>query len=338
MSTKVITGIDILAVGDVVTDIFIQLNKDESQVQKDSNGEPWLCMPFATKIPFKDSEMAHGAGNAANAAVAFARLGLITGFVTNVGGDSEGRNIIESLHKNKIDTRFVRINHDDKTNLHFILVHEGERTILVKHEQYDYHWPHLSGKEIPRWIYFSSLAENALEYHDQLAEWLEKHPTVRLAFQPGTYQMKAGAHRLKKLYQRTEVLILNREEAVLVGGGNHEDINDLFNKLHALGPRIVVITDGPKGAYASDGQLRFSMPLYPDPAPPLDRTGAGDSFSATLIAALAKGLSLEMAMKWAPINSMSVVQSVGAQAGLLTERKLTEWLHKAPKNYIPKAV
>ena len=112
------------------------------------------------------------------------------------------------------------------------------------------------------------------------------------------------------------MLILNREEAVTVGGGNHEDVHDLINKLHELGPKIVVVTDGPGGAYASDGQNYFKMPLYPDPAPPVDRTGAGDAFASTFVAALAKGLSLEDALRWGPINSMSVVQKVGAQAGL----------------------
>ncbi len=335
MSTKNSGQIDILSVGDVVTDIFIKLLDDEAQVQKDSSGESWLCMPFGTKLPFEKAETVKGVGNAANAAVAFARLGLKTGFVTNVGGDQEGRGIIEELHKNKVDTRFVRINHDDKSNLHFVLLYGEERTILIKHEDYDYHWPHLRPSEVPRWIYFSSVGEKAIDYHDQFCDWLEKHPDVKLAFQPGTFQMQVGAHRLRRVYQRTEVLILNREEAVLVGGGKHEDVHDLFDKLHSLGPKTVIITDGPNGAYASDGQTRIAMPLYPDPAPPVDRTGAGDSFASTLVAALAKGLSIQDAVRWAPINSMSVVQSVGAQAGLLTEKRLLEWLHHAPKNYQP---
>jgi ribokinase len=184
-------------------------------------------------------------------------------------------------------------------------------------------------------VYFSSISEHALEYHDQVAEWLHSQPNVKLAFQPGTFQMAAGTERLRAIYQRSEVLILNREEAVLVGGGNHEDIHDLFNHLHALGPKIVVITDGPAGAYASDGQNRFKMPLYPDPAPPYDRTGAGDAFASTFVAALAKGLSLEDALRWAPINSMSVVQKVGAQAGLLTEDELQKYLAQAPDWYHP---
>ena len=41
------------------------------------------------------------------------------------------------------------------------------------------------------------------------------------------------------------------------------------------------------------------------------------------------------ALQWAPINSMSVVQKVGAQAGLLTEHQIGELLEKAPEWYKP---
>jgi ribokinase len=270
--------------------------------------------------------------------VAFARLGLKSGYVTNVGGDQQGRDMIEALHNNGVDTRLIRTNPGKKSNYHYVLWYGDERTILIKHENYDYHWPHLRPAEVPRWIYFSSISEHALEYHDQLAEWLHSQPNVKLAFQPGTFQMEAGTERLRAVYQRTEVLILNREEAVKVGGGNHEDINDLFSKLHALGPRTVVITDGPAGAYASDGQNRFKMPLYPDPKAPYDRTGAGDAFASTFVAGLAKGMTLEEALRWAPINSMSVVQKVGAQAGLLTEEEMKHYLDQAPEWYKPERI
>jgi sugar/nucleoside kinase (ribokinase family) len=185
-------------------------------------------------------------------------------------------------------------------------------------------------------VYFSSISEHAIDYHDEVSDWLDDNPEVKLAFQPGTFQMKAGTKRLHRIYERSELLVLNREEAALVGGGDHEDIHDLFDKLHALGPKIVVITDGPAGAYASDGENCFSMPLYPDPAPPVDRTGAGDSFASTFVAAIIKGKSIEEALQWAPINSMNVVQKVGAQAGLLKQKELTHYLDAAPKWYHPK--
>lgn len=326
--------LDMIAVGDIVTDAFIKLFDDQAHAYSNEHGK-WLAMQYATKIPFDHAEVVEGVGNAANAAVAFARLGLKAGLAANVGEDKEGRDMIRALQRNKVDTRFIHINPDKKSNYHYVLWYKEERTILIKHESYDYDWPHLRKFEIPGWLYFSSVSEHANGYHDEIADWLDDHPEVKLAWQPGTFQMKAGVERMKRLYARAEVTILNREEAVFVTGGDYHDVHDLLNRLHHLGTKIAVITDGPDGAYASDGHQRLKMPLYPDPEPPKERTGAGDAFASTFVAALAKGNTIEGALQWAPINSMSVVQKTGAQAGLLTERELEEFLRKSPDWYRP---
>lgn len=326
---------DVVAIGDIVTDAFIKLIDDDAVTYKNDEGK-WLAMKFGTKLPYDHAEILEAVGNAANAAVAFSRLGLQTAFVTNVGDDAHGRDMISSLHKDEIDTRFVRINPHKKSNYHYVLWYKEERTILIKHEEYDYHWPHLSKDEVPRWVYFSSISDHAIPYHDQVADWLEKNPEVKMAFQPGTFQMEAGTERLKRIYARSEVVILNREEAVFVTGGDYDNLHNLLDRLHDLGAKIAVITDGPDGAYASDGQQRLQMPLYPDPAPPKERTGAGDAFASTFVAALAKGNTIEGALQWAPINSMNVVQKVGAQAGLLDEKEIEAFLRKSPDWYRPK--
>lgn len=326
--------IDILAIGDMVTDNFIKLFDEKAEIIKKGD-ENLLAMEFGTKIPFNYSVVVEAVGNAANAAVAFARLGLNSGLVSNVGSDDYGRDMIAKLDKENVLSHFVKIHHGKKSNYHFVLWYKEERTILIKHEEYDYRWVHLNAHETPRWVYFSSISEHSLEYHEEVMDWLEKNDQVKLAFQPGTFQLQFGPEKLKKVYERTEVLILNREEAVIVGKGNHEDINNLFDTLHKLGPKIVVITDGPNGAYVSDGTRRLKMPLYPDIAPPFDRTGAGDAFASTFLAALAQGEDIEGAMMWAPINSMNVVQKIGAQEGLLTKRELQDYLSKAPEWYRP---
>ncbi len=329
--------IDVLAIGDVVTDAFIKLLDDRAQTYQNENGK-WLAMPFATKVPFDHAEVIEAVGNAANAAVSFARLGLKSGLVSNVGGDSQGRDIIRALHDKGVDSRFVIVNPNKISNYHYVLWYKEERTILIKHEEYDYHWPRFREIDIPKWVYFSSISKNALEkYHDLVSDWLVENPEVKLAFQPGTFQLEAGADRLKELYLRTEVLVLNREEAAMVSGGSREDVHDLMNRLHELGPKIVVVTDGPAGAYASDSEQRFKMPPYPDPAAPYERTGAGDAFASTFVAAIIAGNTIEGALQWAPINSMNVVQHTGAQKGLLTHKELEELLKKAPEWYRPES-
>lgn len=326
---------DVVSIGDIVTDAFIKLIDDQAVTYQNDKGK-WLAMNFGTKLPFDHAEILEAVGNAANAAVAFARLGLNSSFVTNVGDDAHGRDMIAALHKEHVDSRFVRINAGKKSNYHYVLWYKEERTILIKHEEYDYHWPHLRPAETPKWVYFSSISEHAIEYHDQVYEWLQANPEVKLAFQPGTFQMAAGTERLQHIYARSEVVILNREEAVLVTGGDYNNLHDLMDRLHGMGVKIVVITDGPDGAYASDGSQRWQMPLYPDPAPPKERTGAGDAFASTFVAALAKGNTVEGALQWAPINSMNVVQHTGAQAGLLTEAQIEDYLMKSPAWYRPK--
>lgn len=327
--------IDVLAVGDVVTDAFIRLKDDLEKVEYGKDGQPDLSIPFGTKIPYDFSEIVAGVGNAANAAVAFAKLGFDSGLVSNVGSDGWGREIIDSLQDHNVDTRFVHINKGKISNYHYVLWYKSDRTILIRHEEYAYHWPRFRIIDIPKWIYFSSVSKNALEYHDELSAWLEGHQSVKLAFQPGTFQIKAGVGQLKRIYKRAEILAVNREEAAKISGAKHEDINYLFNKLHELGPRVVVISDGPKGAYASDSINRYQMPIYPDPKPPFERTGAGDAFTSTFVAAIMKGASVEAALLWAPINAMSVVQKVGAQAGLLSVQQIEQYLRIAPHTYHP---
>ena len=327
-------NIDVISVGDIVTDAFVRLFDDKAVTYENENGK-WLAMQYGTKIPFQEAYIVEAVGNSANAAVSCARLGLKSGLVANVGGDQHGRDMIAALEKNKVVADFVRVNSTKKSNYHYVLWYKEERTILIKHEEYDYHWPHFRPDEIPKWIYVSSISKNAIDFHDQISDWLDKNPDVKVAFQPGTFQMEAGAERLKRIYARTEVLVLNREEAVLVSGGDYDNLHDLLDKLHSIGPKIVVITGGPAGAYASDGTNRLKMPIYPDIAPPFERTGAGDAFASTFIAAIIKGNNLEGALQWAPINSMNVVQKIGAQEGLLSEHQIDEFLKKAPDWYKP---
>ena len=324
--------LDVLSVGDAATDVFIRLSDRHIRVWEDDHGH-WMDLPFGGKVPFEFALTVEAGGNAPNAAVGFSRLGLATAIATHVGSDQIGRDMQAALHGEGVDTHLLRFDPGQPSNRNFVLWFAQDRTILVRHQLYDYHWPHLSPREVPRWMYLSSVGCDAPEYFDRIVAWLDTEPSVRLAFQPGTLQIAQGYEPFKSLYRRTHVLICNREEAVEIGGGNHSDIADLLASLRRLGPEIVVVTDGPEGAYASDGTHRLRVPSYPDPAAPLERTGAGDAFSSTLVAALVKGRPLGEALAWAPINAMSVVQQVGSQTGLLSESELLQLLKCAPETY-----
>ena len=323
---------EVLCVGDAATDIFIRLSDAHIRTWNDQDGH-WLDLPYGGKVPFDYAHTVEAGGNAANAAVGLARLGVPTALASHVGNDTIGHAMQAALHREGIDTHLMRFDAAHPSNRNFVLWYHQDRTILVHHESYDYHWPHLSPREVPAWVYLSSVGSEGADYYHQVVKWLEEEPAVRLMFQPGTVQIAQGVEALRAVYRRTEILICNREEAVAIGGADHGDLAAILESLYVLGPRLVVVTDGPDGAYAYDGSQRLRVPAYPDPAPPTERTGAGDAFSSTLLAALVKGYTLVDALEWAPINAMRVVQEVGAQAGLLGEEDLLLQLKAAPESY-----
>jgi ribokinase len=326
---------DFVAIGDILMDAFIELEKDQADVSIDMDtGRKTLQMPFGNKVPYKSVVVVPAVGNSPNAAVSAHRLGLETALVSDLGHDKFGKECLDALRQEGIHTDFVKVHEGKITNYHYVLRYGAERTILIQHETYPYSLPDFPVP--PRYIYFSSVGEHGIAFHHEIAKYVAEHPETKLVFQPGTFQIKLGVEELKDVYENTEIFFCNLEEAQEILKSTERHVPTLIRGLRALGPKLPVITDGPNGAYVIDGDDQaWHMPMYPDPADPVDRTGAGDSFASTFTAAIILGKSPEEALSWGPINSMSVVQKIGAQAGLLTREALEDFLKNAPPEYVP---
>lgn len=327
--------VDLLAIGDITTDAFIRLKDAEVHCKVD-NTACELCVRFGDKVPFEYVKVVKAVGNAANAAVAGARLGLKASLMANVGDDQNGRDCIVELKKQNVDTSLIHTHKNKPTNYHFVLWYEVDRTILVNHTDYDYVFP--AKMPPPKWIYLTSLGGNTYPYHLALADYLEKHPHVRLAFQPGTFQMNLGIEKMARIYDRTDVFVANIEEAQRILNTVSRDPKQLLSSIAKLGPKIVILTDNTNGAYMFEGDHYYHVPMYPDPRPAFERTGCGDAFASTFISALAMGKPPLEAFLWAPVNPMSVAQFVGAQEGLLTLDQIEWWLSRAPSEYRVKEI
>jgi len=328
--------IDFLAIGDVFIDTIIELDPEEATVSCNvDNANCTLSMKFGDKLPYKNATAVVGVGNAGNAAVAGARLGLGSALLTITGKDDDGEKIWKKLGNENVIPLFMRKDEFLPSNNAYVLQYGPERTILVKQAEYPYTVPtELLESNTPSWIYFTSIAKNTLEFHHDIATWAKEHPGVKLAFQPGTFQMQLGKDALKDVYAATYAFFCNKEEAQRILELPTADFPELHSAMRALGPKIVVITDGAKGLTASDEHGNgYFVPMYPDPKPPVSRTGAGDATSSTICVALHLGMPLETAILWGPINSMNVVQHVGAQTGLLTKPEIEEFLRTAPPEY-----
>lgn len=321
----------VLAIGDIFTDAFIKLRDDSARIDTDEDGTKRLSLPYGSKPAYDHVDIVKSVGPSPNAAVSMSRLGIDANLMAWVGDDQPGKEALDHLAEEHVGTAQMVTQSGAKTSYWYVLWYQTDRTMLVKSEDYDYHFT--APEHEPEWMYLSYIGENSWPLHEELIAYLREHPKVKLVFQPGTYHFQWGVDKLRELYKHSYLIVMNREEAMSVTGKGYDSIRDLANGLHDLGPHVVVITDGPNGSYASYDWKLVTIPNYPDPAPPLDRTGAGDAFASTIVAALALGESMDTALTWAPINSMSVVQELGAQRGLLTLDKLKKYLAAAPEHY-----
>ncbi len=322
---------EFVAIGDTVIDAFIRL-KTAHEVKDSATKTSEICMPFGDKVPFEFAVELPAVGNSANAAVSAARLGLHAALISNVGNDRHGTECIDALVQNNVDTQFIVRHPGLSTNYHYVLWYEHERTILIKHENFPYVLPHVGS---PKWLYLSSLGEQSLAFHQDLADYLDEHPEINLVFQPGTYHIKFGTTALERIYRRTKIFFCNLEEAERILGIQNRDPKVLLAGLRTLGPELPVITDGPNGSYTYiDGEAVF-LKAYPDQKPAYERTGAGDAYASTFSVALASNHTVAEAMQWGSINAMSVCQYVGAQKGLLNKTQIQEFIKQGPSDWKP---
>ncbi|MBF8280497.1 MAG: PfkB protein [Candidatus Magasanikbacteria bacterium] len=308
---------DLVSIGDSTIDTLLSI--DDAEVNCSIRKDRCLfCVNYADKIAVNSLHRSV-AGNAANNAIGSSRLGMKTALYTIVGKDEAGDWIVSKLKQERVSTHYVH--RDEHTNASTVINFHGERTILVYHAPRQYNLPNLDGV---KWIYYSSVGKNHTRINKQLMAFLKKHPKVKLGYNPGTWQLKAGIDAMRPVLERTYIVFVNKEEAARIVGPQHDERHYLL-ELHKLGPKICVITDGPNGSYTFDGEHFLKMGILPTPV--VERTGAGDSFATAFISALHFGKPIKTAMCWGTVNSASVIMKIGPIAGLLTRAGL-DAMHK----------
>lgn len=325
MPTRQSVPYDLIAIGDSTIDVFLKLHDATVQCSLDRRS-CLLCLRYADKIPVEDVRWVPAAGNAANNAVGSARLGLHAALVTILGDDEDGISLARELRRNRVAMDYVTTDRRHRTNFSVVLNFRSERTILVHHAERTYRLPRLAPS---RFVYLTSMGEGWERVVRPLLRYA-KSAGALLAFNPGTYQLRSGLTVLAPLLAAVEVLLVNREEAVhLLGSRPSAQPRTLMKRLAALGPKILVITDGPAGSYALHNRDSWFIPPFPLPA--VERTGAGDAFSTGFLAALSYGAGVAEALRWGTANAGAVIQEVGPQAGLLTLPETRAMLRKYPK-------
>jgi sugar/nucleoside kinase (ribokinase family) len=304
---------DVICIGDVSIDEFLKV--DDAQIICDVNRENCqICFNYADKIPVSEFRNSLG-GNSANVAAGLVKLGLKTSVYAELGDDTNADRFFTEFKQRGVDTSLLKKTKGESTNIHEVIVYKEDRTILSYHKNWDYTLPLF---EEPTWIHYSSLASNFAKVQQELMTYLANHPKTLIAFNPGTYHLKAGLDSFRDILKVTDALFLNKEEAKALCT-KISSLAELHEQLQGLGPKMTIITDAENGASVATntGDL-IQDTIFIIKKPILDKTGAGDAFTSGFLGALIHKKSLKTALKWGLINSSSVIREIGPMNGLQT--------------------
>ncbi len=298
----------VLCVGSATIDTFLTI---------DEFGKP------GDKILVKKKEI-HTGGGATNVALTLKKLNIDVKICSKLGDDHDGDFITKELkkykiknvckHKSQLATDFSTLLYSVKVKDRTIYVHKGASNDLKP-------------LDIPfirtEWIYLASLLNVSFNTTKELI----KRKSAKVAFNPSLYLAKKGKTYLQPILNKTEILILNLEEAkaLLNTDGKPEF---LLKKLQKLGPPTVIITNGSKPFQALQHNSIYK--ITPPKVKKVDTTGAGDCFAASFLAAQIKGYDMEKSLRLAQTNASSLIQEVGTKHGLLTEKQIDSKRYKIP--------
>ena len=148
---------DVISVGDVATDLFIRLSDGQVERRADERGT-WLVFPLGSEGALRTSHDRRGWGERRQrrrrdvAPRAPGRCWPVSSPTTSSGAISSGR----CTRSGSTRVSFASTPRHTRTATSCLSFH-GERTILVWHEEFDYHWPHLRPSEVPSWLHLTSL-------------------------------------------------------------------------------------------------------------------------------------------------------------------------------------
>ena len=309
-------NVRVLAIGAATQDVFV--SGKSLAAKRDVRTHQYVEMlPVGEKLELDEVHFDTG-GGAHNAAVTFARQGLKASFVGKIGHDPAGAEVLRVMRREKVAIDHIATDSKLATGYSVLLLTPtGERTVLV----YRGASSHMRGKDfrIPRldadWFYITSLAGNL----DLLKALMQqaKARGAQVAFNPGSGELKQTT-KLRKLLGDISVLIANRSEMETLF--EETDTKKLLLK-GVKHVEMVVMTDAQRGSYVCDGKRIYGAGQYAR-VKVMDRTGAGDAFGSGFVASLALGGDIEQALTFASANSTSVVQQVGAKAGILKATRL----------------
>lgn len=324
-------GEKVICIGSACKDIFFPTSEGiVTETPGDLLSQKKIAFELGAKYKIETRFESLG-GVAANVASGLARLGVKCACYSHIGSDDMADWITEELEKNGVGTELVTRENDFSSDLSAIIVDEksGDRTIFSNQKansRMEIFPEKLTDTE---WFYIGDLHGNWEEDADKIIQ-TAKENGIKIAVNPRQVNIHDNVKKVIEIIRSSSVVFLNKDESIeILSELDHNfskaELNDeifLIKSIKKLGPDMVAVTDGIRGAWAYDGKNIHHALAIEDK--PVDTTGAGDAFASGFFAAFVKGKTLDESLKWGAANAGNSVRFYGGVEGLLRAEDISE--------------
>lgn len=315
----------VISVGSATIDCLMKSEAFRVVKSHQVEGGLALCEVLGGKSDAVDGGLYTGGGGT-NVAVGLRRLGESVKVISRVGSDNAAELIATDLKRENVNVDLMQKG-IGKTAVSTVLVAmDGSRSIVTfRGESKKLLGEEINWDEVKKadWIQIAGLGGNVELLTDFVS--LAKADDIKVGLNPGKgelYQKDA----LLRVLPMVDYISLNRMEASMLLGVDFENEEEMIKKFKKMGAKIVVITDGKKGASIADKERWIKMDAFKNVS--VDDTGAGDGFVVGAVWGILNGYSLEEILKLGLASGASVVSQMGAKAGLLYKDEAAKWLKK----------
>lgn len=325
---------DVITVGSNTLDAFVHTDVELIRsIKKGKNKtKELLAYPLGSKIIINELEFFVGGGGI-NTASSFKKLGLKTAYLGKIGRDENGVKILSELNRANIDF----IGTFGKQSGYSVVLDSiaRDRTILThKGSNDNFKYGEIDKNKLKtKWFYFSSMMGQSFETLKSLSTFSQKN-NIKIAFNPSNYLVQKGITELKPVLDKTNMLIFNKEEAIILT--KKRTMDDAFKSLIKIikPDGLIVITDGARGVYSYDGKT--ILHALPTKVTLVETTGAGDAFASAFTAAIIAKKTLKEALKMGMIQAEAVIRCKGANKNLLNKKEMTQKLKTDKRKIVAK--
>lgn len=288
-------------------------------------------LPVQEEVQRAIEMVVQGGGPIATAMVTAARLGARVAMLDSIGDDWRGKLILDEFARENVFTGDMRVHPNHTSSTACIMVHQatGARSIVYAPGTA----PELTPDDLPRAEIESArfLHVNGRHWDAclQAIEWA-RAANVQVSFDGGAHRYRP---QIRQLVALANVCIVAHEFAMQYTG--ETDVRKSAEVLLAVGPSLVVITEGIQGSWIStrDGKF-FHQPAFRFPKA-IDTTGCGDSYHGAFLFGLLQEWSLEKTARWASAVAALNSQALGGRSGLPTYEQVENFLEQRDSECFP---